>query len=377
MEPSGNVTDRKRTDQKLWESEERLRSLAWHLPIYLTAIDGSGRIQFWNPYAERLLGYTAEEAVGKLTPYMIHGSKEEVDEIIKRASKAGICDKETTFIHKDGKVIPIHMVVVPSRDQHGRVIGFYGFALDITERTRAERALKESESELRVLSSRLLSVQEKEKKRIALELHDSIGQTLQAIRFGVQNVLKQMDHPHARSTTEQLKEITSMIDGAIEETRRITMDLRPSILDDLGICATVSWFCRKFQELCCSIYVERTIKIREEEIPDTLKTVIFRILQEAFNNIAKHSKATRVAISLIKRSQGIELTIKDNGRGCNVKEIPTAKDPVKGFGLASMRERTRLSGGLFSFKSIVGKGTTVSALWTNKLLKEENRRATA
>jgi signal transduction histidine kinase len=138
------------------------------------------------------------------------------------------------------------------------------------------------------------------------------------------------------------------------------MALRPSTLDTLGILATINWFCRECQNTCPSIQIEKEITLQEREIPDRLKTVIYRILQEAMNNVAKHSRASSVRISLVERENRIELSIEDNGRGFDLSE---AKDALAGFGLTSLRERTDLSGGAYSIQSLPGKGTRVQASW--------------
>jgi signal transduction histidine kinase len=141
------------------------------------------------------------------------------------------------------------------------------------------------------------------------------------------------------------------------------MDLRPSILDDLGILATISWSCREFQKTYSDIYIERQIDIQENEVPDSTKTVIYRIIQEALNNISKHSKAYLVSLSLKKREGAIELTIQDNGRGFDLREAFSRDNSRRGMGLGSMSERSELSGGFFEIESIRGKGTTIRVTW--------------
>ena len=219
-----------------------------------------------------------------------------------------------------------------------------------------EEEIKESEARLRHLSTELLTVQENERKRIARELHDGIGQTLAAIKFGLESKLGQM-RKGAAPPGVSIESIISLAQNGIEESRRIQMDLRPSILDDLGILATLSWFTREFQKVYSHISIEKGIDIQENEVPDSLKIALFRVMQEAMNNIAKHSKADRVRLSLRKIEDRIELSIEDNGVGFDLENYR------KGLGLTSMRERTELSGGSFAIESTPGKGTVIKASW--------------
>ena len=134
-------------------------------------------------------------------------------------------------------------------------------------------------------------------------------------------------------------------------------DLRPSVLDDLGIITAMNWFCREFQKTYSNISVENEIWISEHEVPDSLKTPIFRISQEAMNNIAKYSKASLTNLSLRKEDGKILLTIQDNGQGFDVSTVR------RGLGLSTMRERAQLSGGSFVIESAVGEGTTIRVSW--------------
>jgi len=234
---------------------------------------------------------------------------------------------------------------------------------EIRERTRAEEALKQSEKELRLLSSQLLTAQEKERKRIAGELHDGIGQSLSSIKFAVENSMRRMDKGAPEASADSLEAVVPLAQEAIEEVRRIAMDLRPSILDDIGILATISWFCREFQAIYSGISIDKQIHIEEDEVPDLLKTVIYRILQEAMNNVTKHSNANLVRFSLRKTDGTIELVIEDNGLGFDLEDALSVDSDRRGLGLASMKERTELSGGSFAIDSAQGRGTIVRASW--------------
>ncbi len=224
-------------------------------------------------------------------------------------------------------------------------------------RFNLEDELRDSETRLRSLSSQLLTVQENERKRIAVELHDSIGQMLTAIKFKIESILQE------KNKRKSLEALIPLVRETIEETRRIQMDLRPSTLDDIGVLATLDWFCREYQKIYSHIRIEKEIGLRESDISAPLKTVIYRLTQEALNNIAKHSQANLVLLTLQTIKDRIELIIKDNGGGFSLEEIQSAEKPKKGLGLTSMRERAELSGGSFMIESAPGAGTTIRASW--------------
>lgn len=161
-----------------------------------------------------------------------------------------------------------------------------------------------------------------------------------------------------------LETLIPLIQDTIEETRKIQTDLRPLILDDLGILAALSWFCRRFEKVYSDIRIEQAVTIPEEEVPDHLKIILFRITQEAMNNIGKHAKADSVYLGLRKIDGAIEFLIRDNGEGFDPESLSSRENSKSGLGLSSMRERVESSDGSFSIESAKGKGTVVKALWT-------------
>lgn len=290
-------------------------------------------------------------------------------------------------LEHEGKVYGLLTVSVPldySRDEQEHqlfedVAGDIAFALHNIElereRKRAEAALRDARdelekrvkdrtNELELLSSKLLSAQEEERKRIAGDLHDGIGQSLSAIKFMVETALDRSNNNFP--DIHALQKLVPMLQKASEEVRTIVMNLRPSILDDLGIRATIGWFCRQFKTIYANIDIEKDIDITETNIPDDLKTNIFRVLQEAMNNIAKHSQAGLVKISLTESRHGIDLKIEDNGVGFNVDHLSCLEFAEKGFGITGMKERTELSGGKFRLVSAPDKGTAVQAIWPRR-----------
>jgi PAS domain S-box-containing protein len=228
------------------------------------------------------------------------------------------------------------------------------------ERKRAEEALRKSEADLRFLSSALLNAQEQERGCIARELHDGIGQSLGTLKMRVETLLQRARSGEGRVDPDELSSLVPLIQETMEEVRNTSMGLRPSTLDTLGITATIGWFCREFQTTYPSIRVEREIRVQESEVPVGLKTVLYRILQEAFNNIAKHSGADEAKILVTEAENEITLSIEDNGRGLDLLKADGARE---GFGLTSMRERTELSGGSFRVDSEKGRGSRIRAAW--------------
>ena len=223
------------------------------------------------------------------------------------------------------------------------------------QRKQLEDTLRESENQVRFFASQCLTAQETERKRVAGELHDSIAASLGAMKFRIEKIAEEMKQGHG--SPESLQDLASKVTEINNEVRRIMADLRPSILDDLGIIPAMNWFCREYQKTYSHISVDKQIGISEDEVPDSLKTPIFRISQEAMNNIAKYSQASLVNLSLQKEDGKIQLTIQDNGQGFDLDTVR------KGLGLSTMRERAQLSGGSFSLESAKGKGTIVLVSW--------------
>lgn len=229
------------------------------------------------------------------------------------------------------------------------------------QRYRAEENLRRSEEELRQLSGQLMSIQETERKRIAADLHDGIGQSLSVIKLSIEQAAYNLSNGNGREALDALQQLAPRVKDAIVEIRRISMDLRPSTLDDLGILPTLSWFFREFEAAARGISVDKTITAEEADIPPSLKVVIFRILQEAMSNIVKHAEASRISFGLEKDGQILIFRVEDNGRGFDAQAFH--ETPSEGLGLRGMQERARLSGGVYQMKSVRNKGTSIRITW--------------
>jgi signal transduction histidine kinase len=224
---------------------------------------------------------------------------------------------------------------------------------------------KDTEKTLRTLSSRLIDTQERERKIVSQDLHDSIGGKLTGIKYSLEKIISDLE-AIPNSLENSLKDVVSIVQSSIEETQRITKSLHPSILDDLGLFAAIREICREFNKVYSDIQININLELQEHEVPESLKILIYRILQEALNNAAKHSGANTINLCLIKSNRKISLTIEDNGKGFEVHEVLHADSHVRGMGLQSIRERTELFGGSVQIISKREKGTTICADWPCK-----------
>lgn len=225
------------------------------------------------------------------------------------------------------------------------------------------QALERSGSERDYLSYFLLLAQESERKKIAADLHDGLGQVLTSLKFRVEDALIRLEAGKADETKGILKDVVLQLRGAVGDVRRISTELRPSMLDDLGLLATVQWLCRQFEAAHSNITVALDFKIDEENIPILLKIPIFRLIQEATNNIAKHARATNVFIYLRAHYDGLLLGVVDNGVGFEAERLTCCSTCLLGIGINSMRERVESSHGVFHIRSCLGSGTAIRAVW--------------
>jgi PAS domain S-box-containing protein len=321
--------------------------------------------RYVNPKMAGIFGYQVYELVDKRGPEDVVWPEDWP--VVKENLRKRIAGEMESINYRFRGIGPtgeiVHIEVYGSRMDYRLRPAVIGTLIDITDRVKAQERLAQSENALRHLSAQLLRAQEDERKRLAQELHDGIGQSISAMRFMIETCMKQIRENPESDVTGRLEMLLPMAQSTVEEVQRIAVDLRPFIIDDLGLIATLRWFLRQFQSTYSNIRMDNRIGLQEGEIPESLKIVIFRIAQEALNNVAKHSKAKRVHVALRKRRDSIELLIKDNGIGMEGNSSVSPSNLAKGFGLSSMKERAEFSGGTFGWDSGPRAGTSIRASW--------------
>ena len=233
---------------------------------------------------------------------------------------------------------------------------------EIARREAAEQALRRSRNDLATLSRQLITAQEMERKRIARELHDSVGQQLSAIKYGLERCVELLQQGRQQDSQPILSRAITSLQEAIEETRSIAMNLRPAVLDDLGAASAVSWFCREFAQSYPGLTLREAVGVVDADIPERLSTAVFRSLQELLNNVAKHAQARQVAVSLSRTMDQLALEVCDDGVGL---EASTSSASMRaGRGVRNLTERAEMTGGKMQLMpGVNGVGTLARIEW--------------
>lgn len=322
----------------------------------IIAVDESLSIVLFNPAAEKMFRLNANEVIGKpldmLLPERVRtthrhhiGGFSDAD----AGSRTMAPQLEITGRRGDGSEFPIESTI--SKSVIGGNLQMTAVLRDVTEQRRAEVELREVNIQLRKLSTSLQSVREEERTRISRELHDELGQQLTGLKLSLSWLATRLKEGRA-TTVSSVDEMRHLLDTAIASVRRISTELRPLVLEDLGFGEAISWQTREFAKRS-ALEVTLNLQAAEDVQGDELSTALFRIVQESLTNVARHANATKVKIDLISDGDKLVLTISDNGQG-----IP---DDAKqgGIGLVSMRERAISIGAQFKIISGPGIGTTV------------------
>jgi len=357
------TTERRQAEQAARESEQRYRTLLENAPEAIL-VHQDGRWIIANRAALKLLhAARVEQLVGRPTLDIVHPDyravvRERIEREFATGEPAPLLEQQ--FIAVDGTVLDVEVVGIPitlAGRQGGQII-----VRDITERRQAEQAVRERQAEVRrsrerleALSQRLLKVQENERRLIARELHDQIGQALTAVKLNLESL-----RSGRQAKAFPLDESVAIVEQLMEAVRSMSLELRPSALDDLGLAAALRWYADR-QGRRAGFSVRVRTQLPAERLASDLETACFRVAQEAITNVARHAGAKRVEVDARAEDGTLDLTVRDNGSGFDVAAVRGGTTAEGSIGLDGMEERVHLLGGDFRIDSQPGTGTTVWA----------------
>ncbi|WDD92358.1 PAS domain S-box protein [Burkholderia sp. FERM BP-3421] len=343
----------------------------------IITIDEAQTVVIFNPMAERVFGVSAMEAIGaplsRFIPERFRGAHaKHVEQFgVTGVSERQMGRQRVLFGQRaSGEEFPIEASISQIREGNGKL--YTVMLRDITARLRGEDALRQSREEQRELSANLQNVREEEKTRIARELHDDLGQQLTALKMDLSALEHALAHPAPGATPavpEQLRGMHRLIDSTVASVRRIAADLRPVMLDDLGLVPAIEWLAQDFTNRY-GIEVERDIEPGDTAFNSNGATTLFRIVQEALTNVARHADATEVALALTIDEGNCTLRIADNGRGApDADAAPRRLD--KSFGLIGIRERAHMLGGMVTIDTGRDRGFSITVTFPLQSIQQE------
>lgn len=342
------VEERKRVEKSLRSLEKAIETMQ----LGVTICDSKGKIVYTNPADARMHGYEVDELIGKdaslFAPQEIRRPV-----TLEEINRNGNLVRESVNIRKDGSTFPVNLISDIVADASGEPVGIVTACEDITERKRTDNELEESREQLRNLALHLQTAREGERVRIARNIHDELGQILSVFKLDLLWISKRL-RSDQKPLTGKIEEVSALVDNAIDSVQRISSDLRPTLLDDVGLVAGMEWQAGEFSK---RTGIECNVSFEPEEISldDNISVDIFRIFQEALTNVVRHAEATRIDVSLKVDKGRLYLEIRDNGKGIEEKEISGPRS----FGLMGMRERVYSWGGELRISGAQGKGTTL------------------
>jgi two-component system sensor histidine kinase UhpB len=343
---------RARTEAALRRSEEQHRLIAENTRDLIGLVDVDGRFLYASPSHRASLGYVPEELAGTELLELVHPDDRPA---VRAAWEQARQHRESRVAevrirHRNGAYRTFESIgnwIFDDKDQPQRAVII---SRDITRR-------KETEETLRGLPRLIREAQESERRRVARELHDGVIQILSAVKFRLQAIEEKLAEQNPSAWRETLK-TKAALEKAIQEVRRISRNLRPSELDDLGLAPAVRSLCSEFGERT-GVAVDLSITRLPPVVPNDLELNLYRIIQEALGNIEKHSRATRVSLRLTREAAQLRAAIRDNGRGFDPHAPHARNAKPHGMGLVDMRERAALLGGHCQLHSRPGHGTEI------------------
>ena len=344
----------------LSEAEEKYRLVVQNATEGILVVQ-DGVFKFVNTSALKFAGSTEEELASRSFLEFIHPDDRAMvmERHLRRLRGEQLPDRyPLRFVNVSGKDGWIELNAVPITWQ-GRPATL-NFLTDITERKRAEEELRRSENKLRFLSAKLFNAQEKERSRLARELHDELGQSLASLKIKIGSIEKRLreDQPELR---KECQDTRSYLDEVIDNVRRLSRELSPTILEDLGLSAALRWLAENYAQQN-STHITLDVMDIDHLISKEGQVNIYRFCQEALNNAGKHSQATQILLRLAEQEKLLSFRVRDNGKGFDVEQVMAKSPHERGMGLATMDERAHMLGATFKIQSSPGQGTEASLI---------------
>ena len=349
--PGSEIAERKLVEA-VKEAEDRIRLIIDTIPTMVWSTTPDGAVDFVNQRWMEYTGLSLEDEMEEPTRPM---HPEELPRVMEKwlAIKAAgePFEDEMRLRRADGKYCWFLVRSAPLRDEHGNIVKWFGSSVDIEDRKRAEKDLEEANRQLKLLSRRRVKVQEEERRHLARELHDEIGQALTAAKINLQAAMEESDP----AKSKRIQETAAILERLLGQVRQISLNLRPAMLDDLGLVPALRSLLDE-QGRLASVAVRFSAKNMPENLDPEIQTTCFRIAQEAITNAVRHARSTQIRVELSRENGNLRLQIRDNGRGFDAE---SEQAQTTGLGLVGMKERAALVGGRARITAPRGKGTTV------------------
>lgn len=353
------IQERKRAEKALGKSEELYRLLVETMNDGVAVIKEDDSFTYINNRFCEMIGYSRDEIIGRQPMEFLdeHNRKIFKKQIAAR-KKGRQTPCQIAWTRKKGEKIYTNVSPKPIFDEGGSYKGILAAVTDISKIKKAEEVLREAAVGQRRLSTLLITAQEKERRRISLELHDGLGQNLMLLKFKLRSIQRDITGDQT-ALREGLNQSLQYLGEIIEDVRRLAHDLSPHILENLGLQAALQWLVDEFathHDAVYSVELEHVANLLSSEEQNT----IFRIIQEALTNIVRHARATHVSLNIKKEDGTVSVVVKDDGGGFDMRRIMAPAARGKGLGLATMKERARMLGGSFDISSQEGVGTRIT-----------------
>lgn len=333
-----DITDRKHADEEI----QKLAKFPSENPHPVLRIRTDGVIVYANQAAEPVLRFFKKKVNQKV--------RKSWQQIISQVAETGL--KQDMEISTEGQVFSFTLTPVANANY----VNLYGH--DITARRNAEQIIQRHHEELQRLSMRLIQAQEEERKKLSRELHDEMGQSLTAIKLNLAEIEKDDETSKSSGFKEMVHETEELVDNLLDQMHHLALELRPNILDDLGLIPALRWYVKQYAKRR-NVSVQLKMDDKANRLPPQYETILYRIVQETLNNIAKYANASQVSIRLQNSKDNVTMNIRDNGQGFDLAEVEARPVEKQGIGLLGMHERVSGVRGMMTIRSKPGKGTTL------------------